>query len=652
MKTSIRLFYALVMIVCIGCGQSRAEQEIANLLPPPKTASPTVEKILDIAKRILISDDPNYKVPRSSGMLLGNALAKYGDTKLIEEEFERQFDELEKSKLIAKDKPEHYGALIFSMASSGLMRQAARKAEADSSSTVQAIVPYLLGRLQFEAGEIDKAKTSFLQALSLLDKAQEPKLSGRIAAGVLMLATSGDKMPEVILAAASFLQPPYNDDMHARLIASAWLQIHKTVMEANDFETVLQEAEKTASDTSKAELVRAVIRKQVQAGLLEDAEKAIDRIFPPGAPKKKVAADQAAIFGRFDGRDLCLETLGISCLQHGHLDKALQATDRIEEVKRRGAVSAKLAGFLMGRDVKTSVMYGLLPDGVLGGDSPDATIVKPNYSDEELRKFCRWYAATADITPNPSNKIARKASAAGLMAGLGFAVEADKLFTQAFDDALAMKPREGSSFDPRIQAVAPIFQHRIGSGTPETVWTLIDRMTQEGITFPVSEKIKYLCMAKEFDKAMALADEETLRSYDRITLANALIVADEKEKAKKILQQVILVQGEPFLLDQPLTYALLRADMTDEALQLVDSLPNAEQKAQSLTMIAQAMKQEGKIDEMEMILLSAAEQVEKIDEKLEGNRQIRLDQILSTLLIDLDQVEKMAQTLGLPPASP
>ena len=629
------LLVGCVLLICLtGCRAQSDVGEIAALVPAPLERSAIITEILERTERLLDSnDDPKYSVSRRDCReLLAQTKARYGDIKSNTAKFEKQFQELEDAELDPAEKENAFGMILLKMSQAGLAPEAAQKAEAHSSPMIRAIAPYILGRLQIEAGQYDNARQSFIRALTKLKTAPESHLKRALVNTIIQFAWMNGSMADVILIAENCVPKAEEDEDSGFVFAQAWCKVHKNDLTAGKFEPFLKRAEAATDDQAKANYVRAVIKEQMKRGNFADVSKTIDRIFPPGAEKKKVAADVAAIFGRFDGRDLCLETWAIVCTQYGKLTEAKTIADSIEELKRRDAAINKMIGVLIGKDVKATVLYGLMPDTILGGDAPDEEIPAPKYSEAELLKFCRWYAATAEQQPYTTARIKRTASAAGLMSRFGFKKEANELFDKAFAGVLAVEK------DDWHYAVEPIITHRIGAGDVDAALELIEKLAESGAAVPVYQKISWLCAMEKFDDALALADQENKEFYLG-EIANALVAADRKEDARKIFKKIIASESQ--YLD---VGGLLQLGMVDEAFQYIERYPNATVKAQAL-MRALALQQlkGGSIADTDKtkILLEVVKQVEKMDAQYDGDRHKELERVLNALLADPKIAERL-----------
>ena len=637
----LNLFFACLVT---GCGAQSDANKVAALVPAPLARSSDVSEIFERVERLLDSnDDPTHNVSRKRCReILAQAKARYGDTKDNAAMFQKQMADIDAAKLEPEAKENAYGMILFQMSEAGLAPEAVRKAEAHSSPTIRAIAPYILGRLQFLAEQYEDARQSFMRSLTMLKTAPDSQSKTNIVIAIITLASLNDSMSDVPLFAEGCVSK--NDklwgDFFSSTFADVWCKVHKDDLAAGNFELFLKRAETEADDRAQAEYVRAVIKEQMKRGQFADVPKTIDRIFPPGAEKKKVAADAAAIFGRFDGRDLCLETWAIGCVQHGKTREATTVADSIEELKRRNAAINKMIGVLIGKDVKSPVLYGLLPDTILGGDTPDDTISTPQYSEAEILEFCRWYAATTEQQPYTQMKIQRTASAAGLMLQFGFREEAEKLFDQAFDEVMATKVVTGMS-DSRIFAVEPIINHRINAGDFDAVFDLLEnKFPENGINIPVFQKIPWLCAMGKFDDAIALAENEKRHDFWS-QIGRSLIAADRKEDAKKVFEKALAT--ETAFPDETLARNLLQVGMTDEAFRYIERFPNAETRASSLTSISMSQRLEGNTAEADKTLLKAIKEVEKMDATTDGNRHIRLEVILSALATDVKQIQRLLE---------
>ena len=626
------LGWAVILACFTGCGKSDVGG-IKALLPVPLTPSAEIIEIFKRSEQILDSnDDPGHGVSRKHCReILAQVKARYGDTKNNAELFKKQFKELGAAKLKPDEKENAFGTILLRMSQAGLAPDAARKAEAASSPTIRAIAPFILGQLQFGAERYADARKSFLRTLTLLKTAPESRLKDNLIFGIVTLAEMNDSMLDVVVTAEGCVSKNWQQQIPGVAFSQAWCKIHKDDLIAGRFELILKRAEAAENDQAKAEYVRAVIKEQMKRGEFAGIQTTIDRIFPSGTPKKEVPADQAAIFGRFDGRDLCLETWAIGCTQHGKLADAMTIADSIEELKRRNATVNKMIGVLIGEDVKTTVLYGLLSDTFLGGDTPNADIPTPKYSDEELLKFCRWYAVTGEQWPPSLQKIQRTASAAGLMSRLGFKTEADELFDKAFADMLALERK-----NERIFAVEPIVKHRINAGDFDAVFDMIKKLSENEINVSASQKIEWFCAMDRFGDAIALASEENLNenlsNYLWIQIGRDLAAADQKDEAKKIFEKVIALESA--FPDRAFVMDLLQVGMIDEAFRYVERLPNAESRSQALRGIAGRQWADGNTSDAEKTLLEAIKQVEKMDAQYDGNRHVELQSILSMLTVD------------------
>ena len=613
--------------------------KVEALLPPPLPLSPEVAEIFKLADQIYnASEEPSYRVFKSNHRdMLFQAKARYGDTKDSAEVFDKLFKELDAEPFDSSEKEGVFGMILVRMDQAGLTLDAVRKAEASSSPIVQAVAPYIIGRLQTEAEQYEGARKSFKQALELLRGTSELRLAGNIVFGIIHFASQDDSMLDVIVVAEACV--PEEGFQHSPIprfmFAQAWYKQYKDDLAAGRFEPFLKRAEAEKDDRAKAEYVRAVIKEQMKQGEFAEVPKTIDRFFPPGAPKKEVAADAAAIFGRFDGRDLCLETWAIGCTQHGKLTEAMTVADSIEELKRRNAAINKMIGVLIGKDVKATVLYGLLPDTILGGDAPDDEIPPPEYSEAELLEFCRWYAETAEQWPSSPQNIQRTAAAAGLMDRFGFKKEANELFEKAFANLLALERKEYLNYEAE-----PIIKHRIGTGDFDAVFALFEKLSENGIRI---DKIRWFLEMGKFDDAIALA-EENKSSWKQI--GSAFIAADRKEEAQKAFERAMKLELATEYPDPALVASLLQAEMIDQAFRYIEHLPNAERKAEALTWIARKQWMDGDTTSAEKTLLEAVRQVEKMDPQAEGNRHIRLQGILMVLGIDLKLVQRLSEKRG------
>ena len=395
----------------------------------------------------------------------------------------------------------------------------------------------------------------------------------------------------------------------------------------------LLDSNSSSTHSVSRQTVRAVIREQMRRGNFADVPKTIDRIFPPGAEKKEVAADAAAIFGRFDGRDLCLETWALGCTQYGKLADAMTVANSIEELKRRNAAISKMTGVLIGKDVKATVLYGLVSDTMLGGDTPDKDIPAPKYSDAELLEFCRWYAATAEQMPYTNAKIQQTASAAGLMSRFGFKKEADELFDKAFADVLATEESN------RIYAVAPIVGYRAASDEVDTVLDFIEKLPEHGVNVPVHQKVTWFCAMGKFDEALALVKGNSRYNYLLGNVVSALIAADRKADAREILE--IMLASEDMFPDIAIGGNLVRGGMIDEAFRYVERFPNAECRATLLRLIALQQWKDGNTAEADKTLLEAVKQVEQMNPEAVGNWCGELKMILQPLTTDPKALEQL-----------
>ena len=628
------LFFICFATSCVA--ESDADKATA-LMSKPLTPSAEITELFDHIEHLLDSnDDSTHAVSRKHCReLLAQAKARYGDTKNSADMFNKQIKELDTAKLELAEKENAFGDILLKMSQAGLAPEAIRKAEASSSPTVQALAPCILGQLQFMDAQHNDSSTSFMGALTQLKVAPESPLKSRIIFEIVSLASMNDSMLNVLLFAEEHVPKKERmfDDVFERTFALAWCKVHKDDLAAGKFEPFLKRAEAETTDSAQAEYVRAVIKAQIKRGQFADVPKTIDRIFPPGAEKKKVAADVAAIFGRFDGRDLCLETLAISYTQHGKLAEAMTIADSIEELQRRDAAVNKMIGVLTGKDVKATVLYGLVSDTMLGGDTPDEGIPTPKYSEAELLKFCRWYAATSEQFPYLNAKIQRTASAAGLMSQFGFKKEAEELFDKAFADVLTIERKE-----VRIYAVEPIINHRIGSGDFDVVLDLIEnKFPANDIKVPDYQKIIWFCAMKKFNEAIALLEEEKASDFDLAQIGSALIADDRSEDAKKLFEKTLAeaFASEKTFSARMLPINLLQVGMTDEAFRCAERFYNDESKSQMLVGLAWQQRKDGNAADADKTLVKAIKQVEKMEAKHDGNRHGLIKSILRQLATDM-----------------
>ena len=636
----VSFWASTILFLCAGCVANSDVDAIRALVPASQTPSAVITEMFEQIERILDSnDDPVHSVSRKScRKLLARAKARYGDTKGGAALFEKQFEEL--ANLEPDEKEIAFGILLLEMGEASLAPDAARKAEAHASPTVRAIAPIILGQLQFLDSQDEDARNSFKRALTMLKNAPESLLKTNLVFQIITDVEMSDSMPDVILFAEECI-PKKQEDFQSLprfMFSQTWCKVHKDDLAAGKFEPFLKRAEAEIDDRAQADYVRAVIREQMRRDNFADVPKTIDRIFPPGADKKQVAADAAAIFGRFDGRDLCLETWAIGCTQYGKLADAMTVADSIEELSRRTAAINKMIGVLIGKDVQAMIFYEIFPDTLLGGDTPDKDISAPKYSEAELLKFCRWYAATEEQMPYTNAKIQRTASAAGLMRRFGFKKEADELFDKAFADVLATKESN------RIYAVEPIITHRISAGEVDAALDFIGKLPENGIEVRAHQKVTWLCAMEKFDEAVAVAGEERQSHYLLADIGDSLLTLGRKEDAKKIFEKALASEDEYH--DTMVGGLLIRAGMIDEAFRYVERFPTAQDRAALLTYIAQQQRADGNTTEADKTLLEAVKQVEQIEPQYDGNRHMQLEAVLIQLVMDPRIIKRSSEQLG------
>lgn len=409
--------------------------------------------------------------------------------------------------------------------------------------------------------------------------------------------------PEQILRAGEFLPPSkLTDDASENALyetlAKTWCELHQAELDAGDFESALQRAEATGSDLAQTAYVRAVIERLIRSGNWEAVQPVIDRIFPLGAPKKEVAIDVAAIFGRFDGRDLCLETYALRAVQYGRLSEAMRVAEMIEERGQKYRTVNKIIELLIDKPTATNVLYGFLPDSVLGGETTETTIPKPQYTDQELRDFCQWYAyldqkdrsettersnQTSNSSDSPSAYTRTKhlIATADLALSLGLRAEAEKWYDQSLEEMLQIVPElrkqreeltaqfwelektrqpEESNGNTESSAVQktdtlPIPLHAREIFFPEEIIdrliaipleaedydTVADRLRQceeRGVPISCRQKIQLLCRIKRWDDAMRIVDENMSEFPEMKTLKMEIL------RGQKRLDEMIQMADE------------------------------------------------------------------------------------------------------------
>jgi len=620
-KNNIALLLGLGILVfwTAHCIAESDVDKIAALLTAPLTPSAEVTEIFERAERLLAlyDDDPTYRRSRDrerAWSRLAQAKARYGVPQGGVAIFDKQFKELEARTLTPQEKDEAFGVILLVMGEVGLAPDAARKAEAHPSPTVRAIAPYLLGELQFLNEQNEEVRKSFERALTLLAIAPESDLKTNLIYRIITYAGTDESMYDVILLAEDCGPIP---EQYRFIFSHAWCKVHQDDLATGKFEPFLKRAEAETDDHAQADFVRAVIKEQMKQGKFADVQKTIDRIFLPGADKKEVAADAAAIVGRFDGHDLCLETWAIGLTQHGKLAEAVTVIDSIEERSRRNATINKVIGILIGKDVEAKVLYGLLSDTMLGGDAPDEDIPAPKYTDTELLEFCRWYEALAEQMPRGGAKIKQTAAAAGLMSRLGFKKEAEELYDKAFADVLAFEGRD--QFDTesvRIHAVDAIVEFRIAADDIDAALEFIEKLPEHGFRVADYRKIWWFCAMGKFDDAIALVESDVqedafsirTRGFHWETIIVSLFVADRSEEAEKILEKVV-ASGYAVAPDEIRKTVLLQGGRIGEAFAL---FPYG---SEGLLKTAWDQRMDGNMADAEKTLLEAVKQAEQLPYK-------------------------------------
>jgi tetratricopeptide (TPR) repeat protein len=520
------------------------------------------------------------------------------------------------------------------------------------------MVPFMRGQIQFRNNQYADAQKSFIQALTKLKTTQPSELGEEILIEIFTLASTDNALPDVTLffienfsskkerMSDEGWRSMFAPEDRGSIFAPAWCKVHKNDLAAGKFELFLRRAKAEPDDVGQAEYVRAVIREQMRRGRFADVPKTIDRIFPPGAAKKKVAGDVEANYGRFDGRDLCLETWAIGCTQRGRLAEARSVVESIEEERRRVATLNKMIGVLIGEDVKVTVYHGLQLDTQFGGDKPDSTIPAPKYTEAELLEFFRWYAATAEQQPHTMRKIQRTAAAAGMMLRLGFKKEANELFDKAFADVLAIE-----NDWMKVSAAEAIIIYWCEGRDPEAALDFIEKLPENGIEVSVEQKIQWFCAIGKIDEAIALAGTDK----DHWELINhTLSLINNKEHSKKFCEKVLASEEMIARLEEicandieqagMFTSHLALAETIDEALRCVERFSDVETRVATrgicLMYIAQQLRQAGNTEEADKALLEAV----KILETVEMDEEDRRDQMFVILMelanVDMLQLEQ------------
>jgi len=405
-------FGIFLTCLCAGCAAKSdvdadvAVTEIAALVPAPLPKSAEITELFERAERFLHSNEnvTSFQAIHAECLrMLVQAKARYGDTESYADLFKQRLKELDTTKLPPelRNDPHMAEALpqmkeralmmtLLEMSQTGLAVEAIRKAAANPSLCIRALVPYIRGELQFRAEQYEEAGKSFKQAMS---EATIAPTSGNnfIISEIMYLIAGNDAMLDVVLYVEECLP---EKKTYAFEIAKAWCKVHKDDLAAGNFEPFLQRAEEGTPFVQASVYVRAVIKEQMKQGKFDDVSKTIDLIFLPDEGNKNGLPANTALT-RSPWHNLCLEAWILGCIQHGKLAEAQTVADSIETDN----IVSKMIILLVGGDIAQDVLGKAkwMPLNIhISDNAIDKDISVPKYSDTELLEFCRWYAAKAE----------------------------------------------------------------------------------------------------------------------------------------------------------------------------------------------------------------------------------------------------------------
>lgn len=374
MKTIAAICLVILFVgffAAIGAATEKPEAQ-------PNQPSQAVKEILKISERIFAEANYDRASWRDCRKNFARIHADYGDREPLLAIFLDEMTEIDLAEIDETEREERFGGLLLEMISCDLKDEALILLEDRPSPTIKAIPIYLQGEEEYENGEIEKAKETFLNTFSMLDRDRSPKLCSSLADGVFSLISSDEKntMPDLILEARKFILKP--SDSFEQAVSSILIENHKAELESGDYEPVLVFAENEQNTTVKIELVKAVIRKQAEAGKFDKIEKTIDRFFPFNERPKEYSIYDAVIIPQYIGRPPCMETFAIECARYGKLKEAMRIVKKIDnEDILPSTVVNRLAGIVAGKNVKFSFKHGLVRDIVIGEYTLEDSIPRP-----------------------------------------------------------------------------------------------------------------------------------------------------------------------------------------------------------------------------------------------------------------------------------
>lgn len=206
---------------------------------------------------------------------------------------------------------------------------------------------------------------------------------------------------------------------------------------------------------------------------------------------------------------------------------------------------------------------------------------------------------------------------------LGFKKEADELFDIAFAKLLATNSSAWHNTS------SPIIEYQIRKGDLDAVLAVHEKLTKNGMLAYPPAKIRWLCGMGKFEDAIALADET--KSTDWEPIAEGLLVANRKEEVKEVLKKMLISGTNAFGIE--IMYKLLQAGMFDEFSHYIEQFPDAGDKAHLLSVFSSYLRADGNIADADRMLLEAMKQVEKMPVNSHGGRHLKLQQVLSPLIL-------------------
>lgn len=428
----------------------------------------------------------------------------------------------------------------------------------------------------------------------------------------------------------------------------------RTVTKSN-VEEFIRWAEKASKDDFKVPAVRPVLRFYIKNGDLKSAIAVVDRLYPPGKPVEKRAADEIAIFGQRGGRDMLLETLAITQVQYGHLAEARKTIEMVEEPRRLTLVMRKVSDVVSDTDdIVPTVFAGTLPgfglsDVFVGGDLPDKDIPKPEFNKQEVLDFYLWLR---DNPPTERDKDIWLCNLAIPLAKTGHLEEARELIDQAME-FLRQKWETPQPYGDLWSDVMRVLSTRLQIGDQDKVeetlefWeTLAKQRTDDpstrapnakrGVSY--SQCVRGLCglgLTKEAGKYLAKnpeKDRERLLKEGYVALAQYQLQKGQNEDAKKtLLKYVALSDEKPVYVFPPgFEQAMLNTGLLNELEKELEKQQNKE--GTWYLHIALQYAKNGETEKAFQILSKQMDTIEKIDPSQGSQNLMESEKLLSFLI--------------------